>query len=117
MEAKDLYKQLEEMYILKNFKKMEEVIFLYTLHRTNYLIKKGIPRKKAKKIAENEVNPAIKEIFGGDLPYESSHSNKIRGVGCSGDYPYSPRDFLTVMSWRREEYECQPEYEEFFEEE
>lgn len=116
MRVKDLYKQLEEMHILKNLEKMEEVIFLCTSRRTNYLVKKG-PPEKAKKIAENEVNLAIKEIFGEDLPYEPSYSNKIRGVGCSGDYPYSPRDFLTVMSWRREEYECQPEYEEFFEEE
>ncbi|MEM5874650.1 MAG: hypothetical protein QW641_01835 [Candidatus Aenigmatarchaeota archaeon] len=42
MEAEDLYKKLEEMYISENFEKLGEIIFLYVLHRTNYLVERGI---------------------------------------------------------------------------
>jgi len=85
---------------------LDELVFLYFERAKDLYRSTEIPWKEYRRYLENNLREIIPEYF---------EREKIRGVGCGGNYPENEHDFLTPISWRREDFEGQQEYEEYFE--
>ncbi|MCS7123186.1 MAG: hypothetical protein RMJ17_01245 [Candidatus Aenigmarchaeota archaeon] len=110
-----LYKELERIEREKKWDEFGPLLYLYENKIRDKLLKANYPYEKARKIAKEKVKMIKKEVID-EEPYSYKKIEKIIGIGCCGNYPSSPNDFLTVMSWRREDYEGEVEYGEYFEE-